>query len=90
LLLGAIVMFLFKNFIVVVILVGIITRASFYFFSKKLASKKQAVYIGSLVSGLITCLIAAPFVGFDIVVAEYVSSFVLWFVFDLLRLESVK
>jgi hypothetical protein len=79
---------IFKNFIVVVILVGIITRVFNHICSKYLKDEKTVIYVSSISSAILTCSLAGFFVGFDVVIAIYLISFIIWYTFDVIRLGA--
>ena len=79
---------LFKNFLVVVIFAGIVTRASNYILAKYIKDKKTMIYASSISSAILTCSLAGIFVGFDVVVAIYLLSFILWFTYDIIRIGA--
>ena len=81
---------IFKNFIVVVIIVGVVTRLSRYILSKYIDNKITVIYISSIGCGILICSIASVIVGFDVVISEYLMAFILWFVFDLMRVGVKK
>jgi len=76
-------MFIFTNFISVIIIIGILTRISNYFFYKKY--KKMYIYLSFLSTLIFILPLIAFFVGFDVVVSEYLLSLILWFLFDIVR-----
>lgn len=81
-------MFVFNNILMVMIIVIIITRVSNFYFSKYIKEKKNvlsATYIGI---GTLTCFGFCFFVGFDVVITEYVGAFMCLFIFDLIRIEN--
>lgn len=80
----------FKNFFVVFILIGGITRLSNFLFQKYIEDKKIVIYVSSISTGLIICFIAAMVLGFDVVISEYLISFIIWFIFDLLKTGMTK
>jgi hypothetical protein len=82
-------MFLFKNFIVVVILIGVLTRVGNFIFCKYV-DRSVAIYLSAIATGLLIFPFVAYFIGFDILVSEYVLSLIAWFVFDLLRKDVKK
>ncbi|NGX32596.1 MAG: hypothetical protein K1060chlam4_00645 [Candidatus Anoxychlamydiales bacterium] len=76
----------FKNFIVVVILVGILTRIALYLFSRKL-KRDMAIFLAFFTVSVITLPIVSLTLGFDIAVSEYVVALVIWLLFDLMRIK---
>ncbi|NGX49201.1 MAG: hypothetical protein K940chlam5_00797 [Candidatus Anoxychlamydiales bacterium] len=76
----------FKNFIVVVILVGILTRIALYLFSRKL-KKDMAIFLAFFTVSVIILPIVSLTLGFDIAVSEYVVALVIWLLFDLMRIK---
>lgn len=76
-------MFIFKNFIVVIILMGLFTRLSNYLVLRIL--KKRSIYVSYFVVGIIICPLSAMILGFDVAVSEYLIALLLWFLFDLMR-----
>ena len=83
-------MFIFTNFFTVIILIGIITRVSNYFFSKYIKEKQSIFSASYLIGGPLVCFAGCFLAGFDVVISEYVLSFILWFVFDLVRADAEK
>lgn len=81
---------MFKNFIVVILLAGGVTRLAKYLFAKIVSDKMTVIYISSIASAVLVCSLAAVLVGFDVVVSEYLIAFIVWFVFDLLRSGAKK
>lgn len=82
-------MVFFKNFIVVVILIGILTRFANFIFCKYV-DRSVAIYLSAITTGLLIFPFVAYFLGFDILISEYVLSLIAWFVFDLLRKDVKK
>ena len=80
-------MSIFKNFIVVVVMVGILTRIANYFFNKYIYKRETAICVSSITTGIIVCSIASAVIGFDVVISEYVIAFIMWFIFDLMRID---
>jgi len=78
-------MWFFKNFIVVVILVGLLTRIAFYFYKKKLKSE-IAVFLTFFSVGIIILPIVSLTIGFDVAISEYVLALIIWLLFDLMRI----
>lgn len=76
----------FKNFIVVVILVGILTRIACYLYAKKV-KKDVSVFLAFFTVGAIILPIVTIFLGFDIAISEYVVALVVWLVFDIIRVK---
>lgn len=76
-------MFLFKNFIVIFILVGLLSRLLNFLFFRFF--KINAIYISYLCLIIVFCPLMAFFVGFDTAVSEYVPSILIWFFFDFIR-----
>ena len=76
----------FKNFIIVVILVGILTRIALYLFSRKL-KKDMAIFLAFFTVSVIILPIVSLTLGFDIAVSEYVVALVIWLLFDLMRIK---
>ena len=81
---------IFKDFFVVVILAGIVTRFFNYVFSKFLKDDLTVIYVSSISSAILTCSLAGFFVGFDVVIAEYLLSFLIWFTFDIIRVGAKR
>jgi len=77
-------MWFFKNFIVVVILVGIFTRIALFFYQKNL-KRDVAVFLSFFSVGIIILPIVSLTIGFDVAVSEYVLALILWLLFDLVR-----
>jgi hypothetical protein len=77
----------FKNFLVVILLVGLLTQLLRYFL-QRVMKKRAAVQVAFLIAGLLLFPFYF-FIGFDVVVVELLPAFVVWLGFDLLRL-SVK
>jgi len=80
-------MVFFKNFIVVVILIGIFTRIALYFFSRKL-KRELSIYLAFFTVGIIVLPIASITLGFDVAVSEYVVALIIWLLFDLIRTKT--
>ena len=83
-------MAILKNFIVVIILVGVATRISKYILSKYLKDSSAVIYVSSISTGILICSLASVFVGFGVVISEYLIAFIIWFIFDLLRSGEKK
>ncbi|MFA6119049.1 MAG: hypothetical protein WC688_03945 [Parachlamydiales bacterium] len=76
----------FKNFIFVVILVGVLTRIVSYFFSK-IVKKAFVIYLSFLSVAIILFPIVSLMIGFDVAVSQYLFSLVIWLIFDLIRIN---
>jgi hypothetical protein len=76
-------MFIFKNFVVVMILMGAFTRLSNYILFKYF--KEKSIYFSFFIVGLTICPLAAIFLGFDVAISEYLIALLLWCLFDLAR-----
>jgi len=74
-----------KNFIVVVVLIGIFTRIALFLYMKKV-KKDVAVFLTFFTIGIILLPIVSLTIGFDIAVSEYVVALIIWLLFDLMRL----
>ena len=81
-------MSIFKNFIVVIILVGVLTRIGNWFFCKHIYKKEVALYVSAISIGVFVCFLASFFLGFDIVISEYLIAFIVWFIFDLIKINN--
>ncbi len=81
-------MTIFRNFFFVVILVGVITRLSNHFFYKWISPKVLALQISSVFTGIIVSMLAVKIAGFDVAISEYVTSFLIFYIFDLSRVKS--
>ncbi|HEU64938.1 MAG: hypothetical protein KR126chlam4_00573 [Candidatus Anoxychlamydiales bacterium] len=79
-------MALFKNFIIVVIVVGILTRIALYLYSRKF-KKDMAIFLAFFTVSVIILPIVSLTLGFDIAVSEYVVALVIWLLFDLMRIK---
>lgn len=77
----------FKNFIVVVILVGILTRIALYLYSRKI-KKDISIFLSFFTVGVIILPIVSITLGFDIAVSEYVVALIIWLLFDLIRIKT--
>jgi len=77
-------MAVFKNFFFVFIIVGVLTRISNHYFAK-LVPKTLVLHLSHITCGIIVCSLAVKVVGFDVAIAEYVISFIVWYIFDLSR-----
>ena len=77
----------FKNFIVVVILVGILTRIALYLYTRKI-KRDVSIFLAFFTVGIIILPIVSIFLGFDIAVSEYVVALIIWLVFDLIRIKT--
>lgn len=76
----------FKNFIVIVILVGILTRIALFLYMKKF-KKDVAIFCTFFTVGIIVLPIVSLTIGFDIAVSEYVVALIIWLLFDLMRIK---
>ena len=79
-------MWFFKNFIIVVIIVGILTRIALYLYSKKF-KRDMAIFLAFFTVAVIILPIVSLTLGFDIAVSEYVVALVIWLLFDLMRIK---
>lgn len=77
-------MFIFKNFIVVMILIGALTRLSNHIFSKYMR-RSAVIYVTPVAVGIFVFPLVVILVGFDVVIAEYVMAIIFFFLFDLIR-----
>jgi hypothetical protein len=82
-------MFFFKNFIVVAILMGVLTRVGNFIFCKYV-DRSIAICLSTITTGLLVFPFVAYFLGFDVLISEYVLSLIAWFFFDLLRKDVKK
>jgi hypothetical protein len=80
-------MALFKNFIIAVIIVGVITRIAITAFSKKIKTD-VSIYISYLTSALLLLPIVSLTLGFDIAISEYLVGIAIWLLFDLIRIKA--
>ena len=76
----------FKNFIIVIIIVGILTRIALYLFSRKF-KKDMSIFVAFFTVAVIMLPIVSLTLGFDIAVSEYVVALVIWLLFDLMRIN---
>ena len=81
-------MVFFRNFFVALILCGILTRMASYFFRKSFKTVPCA-YLSFFSVFVVILPIISFLVGFDIVIAEYVASLLIWLFYDLLRAVSM-
>jgi len=79
-------MALFKNFIIVIIIVGILTRIALYLYSKKL-KKDISIFLAFFTIAVIILPIVSLTIGFDIAISEYLVALVIWLIFDLMRIK---
>ncbi len=79
-------MALFRDFLLIVILVGITTRLLTYLFKKKMGTR-DAVSLSFFITLVIGGPIAILAVGFDVAIAEFTISLIGWYVYDLLRMQ---
>jgi len=79
-------MALLKNFIIVLIIVGILTRVFLYLFAKKL-KKDMAIFLAFFTVAVIILPIVSLTIGFDVAVSEYVVALAIWLLFDLMRIK---
>ena len=75
----------FKNFIIVVILIGVCTRIALFFYMKKL-KKDLAIFLTFFTVGIVILPIISLTIGFDIAISEYLLALFIWLLFDLMRL----
>ena len=75
---------LFSNFIFAILFCFILTRIGNYFLKKLNIRYGLYIYLSPIIVTIITLPIISYFVGFDIVVVEYVFALILCFVFDML------
>jgi len=76
----------FKNFIVVVILVGILTRIAYYLYARKV-KKDISVFLAFFTVGIIILPIVTIVLGFDVAISEYVVALIVWLLFDIMRVK---
>ncbi len=74
----------FKNFIVVVILIGLLTRIGNYLY-RKIVKIEVAVLLSALTVGIIILPIVSLTIGFDVAISEYMLALIIWLIFDLLK-----
>jgi len=79
----------FRDFIIVSVIVGITTRLGIWLFNKKL-DEKTSMAISYFLTMVIIGPIAVVYLGFDVAIAEFVLSVIMWSIFDLLRIEYKK
>ena len=79
----------FKNFIVLIIIAGVITRILKYFLGKKMDQKSAAI-AAALITLVVTGPIVVIFLGFDVAVTEYGVALFLWWLADLLWIDSKR
>ncbi|NGX56226.1 MAG: hypothetical protein K1060chlam5_00463 [Candidatus Anoxychlamydiales bacterium] len=77
---------LFKNFIIAIIIVGILTRIAYFFFIKKVDAM-AAVSLSFLITGLILFPIISVFISFDIAISKYLVAFLIWIIIDFMRIN---
>ena len=75
---------LFSNFIFAILFCFILTRIGNYFFKKLHIRYGLYIYLSPIIVTIVTLPFIAYFVGFDIVIVEYVFALNLCFVFDML------
>ena len=79
----------FKNFIVVVILIGVLTRIAYFLYSRKI-KKDISIYLSFFTVGIIVLPIVSIILGFDIAISEYVVALIIWLIFDLIRIKTSR
>lgn len=79
----------FKNFLVVIILMGILTRIALYFYLKSL-KKEIAIFFAFFTIGFIFLPLISIIIGFDVAFFEYLVALIIWLLFDLLRVNIMK
>jgi len=79
----------FRNFIVVFIIAGILTRITGWILKKRV-TKITSAYLSFLIIVIITVPISAITIGWDVAVAEYVVSLLIWLIIDLLRANASR
>jgi len=79
-------MALFKNFIIVLIIVGILTRVALYLYSKKF-NRDMSIFLTFFTISVIILPIVSLTLGFDVAVSEYVVALAIWLLFDLIRIK---
>ena len=80
---------LFKNFIFVTIIIGVLTRVTNFFFQKDL-KRIVSAYLSFFLVGIIVIPIATFLVGFDVAASEYLIALIIWLIFDLIRSDVKK
>ena len=78
----------FQNFIVAVVIIGILTRVAELLFRKKF-KKDISMYLSFLTIIIFIMPLVSIFIGFDIAISEYLIALLIWFLFDLMRI-SIK
>lgn len=79
----------FRDFLVLAVTIGIVTRLIIYFLKRKV-SEKDAVSIAFLATLVILGPIAVVILGFDVAIAEFTIALIAWYIYDLLRLQVKK
>jgi hypothetical protein len=82
-------MWLLKNYFFAFIVSGVLTRISFYFYRKN-CNQVTSAYLSLISVGIFLIPIMSYIIGFDIAVAEYLSSLLIWLIYDLLRKNAKK
>ena len=78
-----------KDWLTSFIIVGIMTRTLNWAFHGKI-HKQLSWYLSFFITGALLLPVMAYLVGFDVMVAEYVVSLILWLVFDLVKRSKKK
>lgn len=77
----------FSNFLVVVFIVIVLTRVIKYLLIKNGIKSTGAAYVTFVIMGILLLPIAI-YVGFDVVISEYVIVLILCLIYDVIRGEK--
>ena len=83
-------MYIFKNFIVVFIITGVVTRLINFYFKKKKFKREIYSYISFFIALIVITPITSLTIGFDVTVAIYFFSLIVWLIFDNIRANAQK
>ena len=76
----------FKNFIIIILIIGIISRGLNYLFIKLLPLKKKWIFALTIFCNIIIfCPIFAVYVGYDVIISEYLPAIILWGIYDYIK-----
>lgn len=78
-------MHFFRDFVVVVIVVGVCLKVALWLYSK-IMERKYAFYLSYVTVLVILGPIAVVLLGFDVAIAEFAITLIMWGIFDLLWL----
>lgn len=79
----------FKDFIVALVVTGLLTRVSNYFLQKNMP-KRQAAMISFGIVGIILLPILSATIGFDVAFFEYLLFLIVWLIIDLMHYSKEK